>query len=53
MATYSGQKITFKQAMESKMQLVPEEMTWNSAPPVKPDKNGNYQIPIPGKTKFI
>ncbi|MEE3034382.1 MAG: Gfo/Idh/MocA family oxidoreductase [Bacteroidota bacterium] len=53
MATYTGKKITFKQAMESKLQLVPEEMTWDSIPPTKPDKEGNYIIPKPGKTKFI
>ena len=28
-------------------------MTWDSIPPVEPDKNGNYTIPIPGKTKFV
>ena len=53
MATYSGQRITFKQALESKLKLVPEVMTWDSIPPVEPDKNGNYMIPIPGKTKFV
>ena len=53
MATYSGQRITFKQALESKLKLVPEVMTWDSIPPVEPDKNGNYTIPIPGKTKFV
>ena len=53
MATYTGKKITFKQALESKLQLVPEVMTWESSPPTKPDEEGNYLIPTPGVTKFI
>ncbi len=53
MATYSGEVITFEQALNSDLQLMPEHMDWNSTPPVMPDANGNYEIPMPGKTKFI
>ena len=52
MATYSGKKLTMEDALNSKLKLVPEEMTWNSTPPTLPDKKGKYKIPIPGKTKF-
>jgi len=52
MATYSGKKLTMEDALNSGLQLVPSEMTWNSTPPTLPDKNGKYKIPIPGKTKF-
>jgi predicted dehydrogenase len=53
MATYSGQVITFDQAMNSDLQLMPESMDWSSTPPVMPDANGNYDIPMPGKTKYV
>ena len=53
MATYSGKKITFEEALNSKYQLMPETVTWNSTPPSSPDENGYYPIPTPGKTKFI
>jgi len=32
---------------------MPEEINWDMNPPSLPDKNGNYPIPIPGKTKII
>ena len=53
MATYTGQMITMEEALKSKMELVPEEMTWESTPPTLPDADGNYAIPTPGVTKFI
>jgi myo-inositol 2-dehydrogenase/D-chiro-inositol 1-dehydrogenase len=52
MATYSGQVISWEQAMNSSMDLAPENLSWNSTAPVLPDADGRYQIPIPGKTKF-
>ncbi|MEC8599068.1 MAG: Gfo/Idh/MocA family oxidoreductase [Bacteroidota bacterium] len=53
MATYTGKKISFDEALNSKLHLMPEEINWNTNPPSLPDKNGNYPIPIPGKTKMI
>ena len=29
--------------------LVPNNLTWNSEPPIKPDIYGNYKIPRPGE----
>ena len=52
MATYTGKEITWKQAMNSKDILVPENLSWNSSPPVLPNSNGRYPIPVPGKTKI-
>ena len=49
MATYTGKKITLEQAMNSKLQLMPEEVTWDTIPPSLPDVNGKYAIPTPGK----
>ncbi len=53
MATYTGKKITLEQAMNSKLQLMPEEVTWNTLPPSLPDVNGKYAIPTPGKTNNL
>jgi len=53
MVTYTGKKITFDQALNSKLHLMPSDVTWDSVPPSLPDANGNYPIPTPGKTKFI
>ena len=52
MATYSGQLITWEQAMNSESQLVPENLSWDSPPPVMPDENGNYPVPVPGQFKI-
>ena len=52
MATYTGKKITLEQAMTSKLQLMPELVTWETLPPSLPDVNGKYAIPIPGKTNY-
>ena len=53
MATYTGKKITFEEALNSQLHLMPESLTWDSTPPSLPDANGLYPIPTPGKTKFI
>ena len=53
MATYTGKKITWDQAINSKEMLVPNNLTWNSTPPTLPDGNGKYLVAIPGKTQFI
>ncbi|RKQ43158.1 putative dehydrogenase [Roseivirga pacifica] len=51
MATYTGQVITWDQALNADQQLMPDELTWNDTPPTTPDANGNYPIPTPGVTK--
>ncbi len=50
MATYTGQVITWEQALNSKANLVPDNITWNTEPPVKPDEDGWYPVAIPGTT---
>jgi myo-inositol 2-dehydrogenase / D-chiro-inositol 1-dehydrogenase len=51
MATYSGQVVHWDDAMNSDLKLVPEQLTWDTVPPAKPDKNGVYPCAIPGVTK--
>ena len=53
MATYTGKKITFEEALNSQLHLMPESLTWDSTTPTVPDAEGMYPIPTPGKTKFI
>ncbi len=50
MATYTGQVITWEQALNSKEVLAPDNITWETAPPVMPDEDGWYPVAIPGTT---
>jgi predicted dehydrogenase len=52
MACYSGQTILWDKAMESKRVLTPEGIGFDSEPPVKPDKNGQYPTAMPGKAEY-
>lgn len=46
MAAYTGQEISYEQALNSQEQLVPDNLTWDSpAPEVK--------VAMPGQTKFL
>ncbi len=46
MATYTGQPITWEQALNSKENLSPAGYTWDAQPPPSP-------IAVPGVTKFV
>lgn len=51
MATYYGKEITMDQALNSTLSLAPEAYTWDANPPAMPDRDGRYQIPMPGMNK--
>jgi len=53
MVNYTGQAITWEQAMASEEDLSPESYAWDAKPPILPDENGNYPIAMPGVTKFV
>ena len=55
MATYSGKVIQWDEALNSDLRLVPDpdKWSWDAMPPVVPDENGNYPIPMPGVTKVL
>jgi len=53
MATYSGKVIKWEEAMNSQLQLAPDNLTWDSPAPVQPNAEGWYEIPTPGKTVVI
>jgi myo-inositol 2-dehydrogenase / D-chiro-inositol 1-dehydrogenase len=46
MATYTGQKITWEQAMNSQENLSPDRYDWAAQPP-------KSEVAIPGITKFV
>ena len=52
MATYSGKKIVWDEAMAFDHKLVPELHSFNANAPVQPDKEGNYPIPVPGVSTY-
>ncbi|MEX2176019.1 MAG: Gfo/Idh/MocA family oxidoreductase, partial [Pirellulaceae bacterium] len=55
MATYSGNIIKWADAVKSEVVVSPVEKytSFNDEPPVKPDKDGWYALPIPGQTKVV
>ena len=51
MATYSGQEVTWDDAMASNQKLVPDGLVnFTSDAPVNPDADGRYPVAIPGVT---
>jgi predicted dehydrogenase len=50
MATYSGKIIEWEKAIESQLDYFPKTLAWDAEPPVKPNADGTYQLPVPGKT---
>jgi len=53
MATHSGQRITWEQALSSNLVLAPASYAWDASPPVLPGPNGHYPCPIPGLSKVL
>ncbi|MEQ9443256.1 MAG: Gfo/Idh/MocA family oxidoreductase [Cyclobacteriaceae bacterium] len=53
MATYSGKVVTWDEALNSDVSIMPQTYAFDADPPVMPDENGLYPIPTPGKTKVI
>jgi myo-inositol 2-dehydrogenase/D-chiro-inositol 1-dehydrogenase len=49
MATYSGDIVKWEEAINSTDDLSPASYDFATAPPVVPDSNGNYPVPVPGK----
>ena len=46
MAAYTGQEVTWEQALNSQWRLVPENLTWDMKLPIDP-------LAIPGTTKLV
>lgn len=52
MATYSGKELSWDQAFNSELSLANVDMMsgFDSEPPISPDEDGRYPIPVPGKS---
>jgi predicted dehydrogenase len=50
MATYSGREISWDDALNSQVSVMPKAYDWNANPQSMPDANGRYKIPMPGQT---
>ena len=55
MATYSGKVIKWDDAINSEIVISPVEkiMSFDGEPPVKPNADGSYNLPVPGKTRVV
>ena len=51
MASYSGQLVTWDEAMKSQLDLSPKRLAWDADPPVLPGPDGEYATPVPGIAK--
>ncbi len=53
MATYSGRVVEWDEALASELDLMPAKYAWDADPPVMPDAEGRYAIPMPGVTRAL
>ena len=53
MAIHSGQIIKVEEALKSNKSILPKEFNWDAEMPSMPRPDGNYDIPIPGKTEVL
>ncbi|MGL4512090.1 MAG: Gfo/Idh/MocA family oxidoreductase [Lacipirellulaceae bacterium] len=55
MATYSGRAIGWDEALASNLSLTTPEQVYafDATPPVTPDADGRYPVPVPGVTQVV
>ena len=53
MAAYSGKELSYTDALNSKVELLPQELGWDKPSRVNPGADGMYQRAIPGKTQVV
>jgi myo-inositol 2-dehydrogenase/D-chiro-inositol 1-dehydrogenase len=53
MAAHSGQMLEWNDALNSELVLVPDNLSWDTEPPAKPDADGNYTVPVPGQSQVL
>jgi predicted dehydrogenase len=53
MATYSGKIVRWDEALRDGEDLSPATYDFGATPPVVPDENGFYPVPVPGKTEVL
>ena len=52
MASYSGKIVKWDDAFNSELDMAPDEIAWDTKPPVLPDANGLYACAMPGAGKY-
>jgi predicted dehydrogenase len=52
LATYSGKRWKYADALALDYRTMPEKMAWDATPPVLPDANGDYPPPMPATFKI-
>ncbi|MGD9723028.1 MAG: Gfo/Idh/MocA family oxidoreductase [Pirellulales bacterium] len=53
MCTYSGKEISWEQALNSEINLLPDELSFDATPKSVPGPDGLYPLPVPGITKVV
>lgn len=53
MASYSGQMLTWDEALNAKVRLAPAAYAINAQPPVIADASGRYPVAMPGTTQVL
>ena len=53
LATYSGNVVSWDDAMASDIRLTIDAEDWDADAPVQPREDGSYEIAMPGKTKVL
>jgi predicted dehydrogenase len=53
MVCYTGEEITWEQAMTSTLDFSLPVYSWDAEPPVQPNLDGTYPTALPGQTKFV
>lgn len=53
MATYSGIQLSWEDALNSEISIMPKKLAWDAPPGPAPGPNGIYPAAIPGTTKVI
>jgi predicted dehydrogenase len=53
MAAYTGQEVTWEQALNSPVDTMPKVLAWDADPGPRPGPDGMYPCPVPGNTAAI
>src|SRR4029079_12282915 len=53
MCTYSGREVSWDDAMNSQISLLPDELSFTATPKSLPGPDGLYQLAVPGLTKVV
>ena len=49
MAAYTGQQLSWGDALASKINLVPDAESWDGKTTILPDADGKYPVDVPGQ----